>query len=111
MNIKNLNVKGLRFQINQTGAEWRHLAACRGSDPALFFPVGRTGMAIKQVEAAKVLCDDCLAQADCLEFALSTNQDSGVWGGTSEDERRQMRRVPTSNRHQAKQRRAKLLRP
>jgi WhiB family redox-sensing transcriptional regulator len=28
----------------------------------------------------------------CLEYALSTNQDSGVWGGTSEDERRVLRR-------------------
>jgi WhiB family redox-sensing transcriptional regulator len=28
----------------------------------------------------------------CLEFALETNQDSGVWGGTSEEERRDIRR-------------------
>ena len=31
-------------------------------------------------------------QAPCLEFALTTNQDSGVWGGTSEEERRKLRR-------------------
>ena len=28
----------------------------------------------------------------CLEYALATNQDSGIWGGTSEDERRQLRK-------------------
>ena len=34
----------------------------------------------------------CEAQAPCLEFALATNQDSGVWGGTSEEERRKLRK-------------------
>ena len=29
---------------------------------------------------------------ECLDFALSTNQDSGIWGGTSEEERRMLRR-------------------
>ena len=32
-------------------------------------------------------------QADCLQFALVTNQDSGIWGGTSEEERRKLRRA------------------
>jgi WhiB family redox-sensing transcriptional regulator len=31
-------------------------------------------------------------QVECLEFALATNQDSGIWGGTSEEERRAIRR-------------------
>ena len=38
------------------------------------------------------MCDQCEAKAPCLEFALTTNQDSGVWGGTSEEERRKLRR-------------------
>lgn len=29
---------------------------------------------------------------DCLEFAITTNQEYGVWGGTSEEERRVLRR-------------------
>ena len=28
----------------------------------------------------------------CLDFALATNQDSGIWGGLSEEERRVIRR-------------------
>ncbi len=32
------------------------------------------------------------ARLECLDFALSTNQDSGVWGGLSEEERRAIRR-------------------
>jgi len=71
---------------------WRKDAACRDTDPDLFFPVGTTGPAIEQIESAKAVCRTCDAQVACLEFALSTNQDSGVWGGTSEEERRKLRR-------------------
>lgn len=72
---------------------WRADASCRDTDPALFFPVGTTGPAISQIEAAKAVCEACPAQTPCLEFALLTNQDSGIWGGTSEDERRHLRRT------------------
>ena len=71
---------------------WRQEASCRNVDPDLFFPVGTTGMAIEQIESAKAVCDECPVSGPCLEFALSTNQDSGVWGGTSEEERRSLRR-------------------
>lgn len=77
-----------------TGApEWRAVAACRDTDPDLFFPIGTTGNAIDQIASAKQVCDVCPAKEPCLEFALFTNQDSGVWGGTSEDERRSLRRA------------------
>ena len=71
---------------------WRADAACRDTDPDLFFPVGTTGPAVEQIEAAKAVCATCPAREPCLEFALITNQDSGVWGGTSEEERRKLRR-------------------
>jgi WhiB family transcriptional regulator, redox-sensing transcriptional regulator len=73
--------------------DWRDDAACRDTDPDLFFPVGTTGPAIEQIESAKAVCDACAAQAACLEFALTTNQESGIWGGTSEEERRKLRRA------------------
>jgi WhiB family redox-sensing transcriptional regulator len=72
---------------------WRRLAACRDTDPDLFFPVGTTGAAVDQIESAKQVCNSCEVKLQCLEFALSTNQESGVWGGASEDERRQIRRA------------------
>lgn len=72
--------------------EWRRHAACRDTDPDLFFPVGTTGPAIEQIENAKAVCHECEARTDCLEYALATNQDSGIWGGTSEEERRQLRK-------------------
>ncbi|MGD9704361.1 MAG: WhiB family transcriptional regulator [Acidimicrobiia bacterium] len=71
---------------------WRQDAICRDTDPDLFFPVGTTGHALVQIDRAREVCDQCPVKVDCLEFALETNQDSGIWGGTSEEERRKIRR-------------------
>jgi WhiB family redox-sensing transcriptional regulator len=71
---------------------WRRDAICRDTDPELFFPVGTTGIALVQIARAKHVCGECPVSRDCLQFALETNQDSGIWGGTSEEERRVMRR-------------------
>jgi WhiB family transcriptional regulator, redox-sensing transcriptional regulator len=38
------------------------------------------------------VCRACEARSECLEFALATNQESGVWGATSEEERRKLRK-------------------
>ena len=72
--------------------EWRDLSACRDTDPDLFFPVGTTGPAIEQIENAKAVCRACDVQQQCLDYALATNHDSGILGGTSEEERRALRR-------------------
>jgi WhiB family redox-sensing transcriptional regulator len=79
------------YQIEQD--DWRDHAACRDTNPDLFFPVGTTGPAIEQIDQAKAVCNECESQSACLEFALITNQDSGVWGGTSEEERRKLRKA------------------
>jgi WhiB family redox-sensing transcriptional regulator len=72
--------------------DWRHQSLCRDEDPELFFPIGTTGPAAYQVEQAKLVCRRCSVVEDCLSWALETAQESGVWGGTSEDERRALRR-------------------
>jgi WhiB family transcriptional regulator, redox-sensing transcriptional regulator len=72
---------------------WRNQSICRDTDPDLFFPVGTTGQALIQIARAKEVCGECPVSAECLAFALETNQDSGIWGGTSEEERRVMRRA------------------
>jgi WhiB family transcriptional regulator, redox-sensing transcriptional regulator len=72
---------------------WRNEASCKNTDPDLFFPVGTTGPALEQIAAAKAVCCECAVRQRCLDFALTTNQDSGIWGGTSEEERRQIRRA------------------
>lgn len=72
--------------------DWRAKAACRDKDPELFFPVGNTGAACQQIEEAKTVCRSCEVIDSCLRTALDTNQDYGVWGGMSEDERRALKR-------------------
>ena len=75
--------------------DWRHLALCREDDPELFFPIGTTGPAAVQVEEAKRVCRQCSVIDSCLEWALETGQEAGVWGGTSEDDRRALQRHDT----------------
>ncbi|CAL9279508.1 MULTISPECIES: WhiB family transcriptional regulator [unclassified Streptomyces] len=72
--------------------DWRQSAACRDEDPELFFPVGTSGPAVMQAEEAKRICARCPVREQCLQWALDAGQDFGVWGGTSEDERRTLRR-------------------
>lgn len=68
--------------------EWRHHAACAGQETDLFFPAGTGREAMAQTDVAKEICHGCSARAECLRFALDTGQDTGVWGGLSEAERR-----------------------
>jgi WhiB family redox-sensing transcriptional regulator len=72
--------------------DWRHRSACLDEDPELFFPIGNTGPAILQIEEAKVVCRRCDVRDQCLQWALESGQDHGVWGGMSEDERRALKR-------------------
>jgi WhiB family redox-sensing transcriptional regulator len=73
--------------------DWRTRSACRESDPELFFPIGTTGMAVEQIDVALRICGGCAVAQECLEFALATNQDSGIWGGRTEEDRRKLRKV------------------
>lgn len=85
--------------VPRTGmADWRRRAACRLMPADMFFPVGTSGMAIEEVLAAKAVCSGCEVSGPCLDFALETRQEFGVWGGTDEDERRDLFRRTRSSR-------------
>ena len=71
--------------------DWRDDAACRDADADLFFPVGTMGPALRQIDEAKRICRACPARAACLAWAIDHGITSGVWGGTTEDERRALR--------------------
>jgi WhiB family redox-sensing transcriptional regulator len=58
---------------------------CADKPPSLFFPSDGVG-----VEVAKRLCVTCAVRTECLEYALRNRIDHGVWGGTSERERRRI---------------------
>lgn len=72
--------------------DWSHRAECREMDPEIWFPVGTTGPALARIAEAKAVCHRCPVRAECLDWALAAGVNDGVWGGTSEDERRALRR-------------------
>ncbi|MCC8452815.1 WhiB family transcriptional regulator [Streptomyces rochei] len=72
--------------------DWRVRSACAVEDPELFFPIGNTGPALLQIEEAKAVCRRCPVMERCLQWALESGQEYGVWGGLDEDDRRRMKR-------------------
>ena len=73
--------------------DWLDRAACRRSDPELFFPVTDIRAARAQVEAAKKVCRRCPVKGTCLSWAMDSGPEAGIWGGTTEEERRQLRHL------------------
>lgn len=70
-----------------TREDWTKRGACRGMTLDVFFT--ERGESTKQ---AKALCAECPVVNECLDYALRTGQKFGIWGGTSEKERKRMRR-------------------
>lgn len=71
--------------------------ACSTVDPELFFPqeieVTNTKIIHKytNLSTAKKICASCPLQLSCLEYALR-NHEVGVWGGTTESQRDDLRK-------------------
>jgi WhiB family redox-sensing transcriptional regulator len=68
--------------------DWMADAACHGTEPDLFFPLGTGEPDSPEVVAA---CRRCSVRRECGEYAIETRQ-AGYWGGMSEDERAGERR-------------------
>ena len=68
---------------------WQERAACYGLDPEIFFPTSE-----EEAGLALSYCSACQVREICLEWAIQNGERYGVWGGTTEQERRRlMRRV------------------
>ena len=67
---------------------WAAYGACRGADPALFFAGTEGG----DTDLARRICAGCPVKEDCLDWALTVGVPYGVWGGTTEQERRRLAR-------------------
>jgi WhiB family redox-sensing transcriptional regulator len=65
--------------------EWQEDALCAEVDPEIFFP-DRGGSS----KTAKAICRTCPVAVECLEYALETDQGYGVWGATTEADRRRL---------------------
>jgi Transcription factor WhiB len=70
---------------------WQQEAACRGlgveESQAIFFPSRGDS-----IDAARAICQGCPVTEECLDFALANNC-IGVWAGTSDRQRRRLRRT------------------
>lgn len=66
---------------------WTELARCTEVGTDLFFPEKGESSA-----PAKRICRACEVRPECLDYALDHSIRFGVWGGTSDGERRRIRR-------------------
>lgn len=70
--------------------EWMASGRCAEVDPELFFAEYKGD---KHAKVAKTICVNCEVKDTCLEYAMSVLpvDDYGIWGGTTEAERKRMR--------------------
>ncbi len=67
---------------------WQADGACLEHPELTWFP-GRG----EDSEPAKVVCRGCLVRAECLAYALADRDLLGVWGATSDAQRKAMRKA------------------
>jgi WhiB family redox-sensing transcriptional regulator len=85
---------GPRVQITATALDWMDAAECRGEDLILFFGIDGERQPEREIRErkAKAVCMRCPVRAECLDYAVSRPEKSGLWGGLNEDERAMERR-------------------
>ena len=66
---------------------WQSSASCNGVDSAVFFPERGAS-----VLPALAICGNCAVSPECLSYAMERSHLVGIWGGTSERQRRLLRR-------------------
>ena len=67
---------------------WAAFAACRDTDPEVFFAGADGG----DTTTARRICAGCPVAEECLQWAVTARASFGVWGGTTEQERRRLTR-------------------
>ena len=66
---------------------WQEQAACFGIEPDVFFPISE-----EEAGPALTFCGSCRIRETCLAWALKNGERYGVWGGTTEQQRRRLQR-------------------
>jgi len=66
--------------------DWSDQALCKDLETAVFFPSRG-----ESVAPIKLICKACPVVKPCLEYAMKSGEKFGIWGGTSERDRRRMR--------------------
>ncbi len=65
---------------------WRDRGRCKGAPADVFYPEGDE----EPGDEAKAICDTCPVREACLEYAVSSREKIGVWGGYTARERRRL---------------------
>jgi len=77
--------------MTQGNTAWRDSAACRGIEKDFYPASGKNNLRVRAVvKAALAVCKECPVQLDCLNWAVENKEFYGIWGGTTERERRLM---------------------
>ena len=80
--------------IEDEDRPWRSDAACKDQSALLWYPqLGST------MKAGREVCATCPVVAQCLEHAIGAYEREGCWGGTSDRQRRRLRMVWFTRRH------------
>lgn len=73
--------------VSTRNLDWQADAACRDTETDIFFPASES-----DAGPALAVCRICPVRHECLEWALATRQNDGIWGGATDSERRRIRR-------------------
>jgi WhiB family redox-sensing transcriptional regulator len=86
--VAGVELPTLAERLETLRASWMRHGACRGRGTGAYFP--DRGLPTAR---AKAVCGVCGVRGECLEYAVADPDLMGSWGGTSEQERRVLRRA------------------
>lgn len=81
--------RSVRSELVREG--WADHAACAGTPTGVFYPEHTGSQQRVAEQRAKQVCAGCPVRAECLSWALRTDEPWGVWGGMGPNERRRLR--------------------
>jgi WhiB family redox-sensing transcriptional regulator len=91
-----------QVEIDLRVNNWKLQGSCNSYPYELMWPVGTTGPAEAQTSQAKAVCAACPIETKCLQYAVENHEAYGIWGGLTEEERRQIRNSPSRQLEGAK---------
>lgn len=86
-------MSGVRQTPLLVPGDWVHDAACAPHPKEWWFPDGDRRTIWHQSARAKTICNTCPVREECLAYAIENDERYGIWGGTSQRERRRLRQA------------------
>jgi WhiB family redox-sensing transcriptional regulator len=90
-------VSGVRQTPILVPGDWARQAACAPHPKEWWFPDGDRRTIWHQSARAKTICKTCPVREECLAYALENDERYGIWGGTSQRERKRLRQAALRN--------------